>query len=79
MTVDYNTHCQYIGPDTTVCTCTNKSVYRSYCADHVWLIYQKGTRLGRRNRDIERANDIHLWESLFNEAVEELISEGEEV
>lgn len=49
---------------------------RSYCEDHVWQVYQKGTALGRRNRDAERAARIHLLNSLINEAVQELEDEG---
>jgi hypothetical protein len=41
------------------------------------LVYQKGSALSRRPKDQLRASNIQLWESLFNEAVEQLIEEGE--
>lgn len=66
------TGCQWTG-----CTRADTVEHKSYCEDHVWLVYQKGSAQGRRNKDQQRANDIHLWESLFNEAVEQLIEEGE--
>jgi len=66
-----------MGPTSTVCTCTKPAlVGRSYCEDHLGIVYQKGTALRKRHKDIRRANDIRTWESLFNDAVEELESEG---
>lgn len=50
---------------------------RSYCEHHLWRVYQKGTHLSKRKKDIRTAATVHLWESIFNEAVEELIEEGE--
>lgn len=52
------------------------AVGRSYCEDHLWKVYQKGTQLGKRKKDIRVAESVHFWENLFNEAVEELESEG---
>ena len=50
---------------------------RSYCEHHVWLVYQNGTNLAKRKKDQRTADTVHMWENLFNEAVEELIEEGE--
>jgi hypothetical protein len=50
---------------------------RSYCEDHLWRVYQKGTHLSKRKKDMRIAASVFLIESLFNEAVEELIEEGE--
>lgn len=50
---------------------------RSYCEQHIWQVYQKGTHLSRRHKDSRTASNVRFWESLFNEAVEELIEEGE--
>lgn len=50
---------------------------RSYCEEHLWRVYQKGTHLSKRKKDIRISNDVRTWESIFNEAVEELIEEGE--
>jgi len=52
---------------------------RNYCEDHIWLIYQKGTNLRRRHKDIRVANAVWDWESEFNSAVQELVEEGFEV
>ena len=49
---------------------------RSYCEHHVWRVYQKGTNLAKRRKDLRTANSVRMWENLFNEAVEELIDEG---
>ena len=48
---------------------------RSYCEEHLWLVYQKGTAVQRR-KDKKRAEAIWDLESEFNRAVEELIEEG---
>ena len=47
-----------------------------YCKEHHPLMYQKGTALRKRHKDKRKA--IQQWdlESLFNEAVEELVNEG---
>lgn len=49
---------------------------RSYCEHHLWQVYQKGTQLSKRKKDIRVASSVHFWEDLFNQAVEELESEG---
>ena len=72
------TGCQYIGDYSRLQpTCCNTALKdRSYCEDHLWLVYQKGTAVHRR-KDTRIASDVRIWESLFNEAVEELMAEGE--
>ena len=73
--------CQWIGPEQEgpaykyTCTCA-RLAGRSYCEEHLWRVYQQGTNLRRRHKDIRTADNVHLWESLFNEAVEELENEG---
>lgn len=68
------TTCTWIGKGEG---CTHPAVEgKSYCEHHVWLVYQKGTQLSKRKKDIRVASSVHFWESLFNEAVEELESEG---
>ena len=69
-----HTECQWIGQGER---CNNKVVDgRSYCEDHIWLVYQQGTALRKRHKDIRVADTIRTWESLVNEAVEELENEG---
>jgi len=69
------TTCMWIGHGEG---CTHTTVNgRSYCETHLWRVYQKGTHLSKRKKDIRIVDDVRTWESLFNEAVEELIEEGE--
>jgi len=72
------TGCQYIGNYSGLQpTCCNTALKgRAYCEEHLWTVYQKGTAVHRR-KDTRIASDVRLWESLFNEAVEELMAEGE--
>jgi hypothetical protein len=70
-----NDGCQYIGDrDITSCCGAECVPDRSYCADHVWLIYQEGTRQTRRRATFKQSN-VEFWENLFNEAVSELDAE----
>ena len=76
-----NPTCTYIGADAGYNalkpTCCEPSVEgKSYCAEHVWLVYQKGSASGRRRKDAARAAAVWDVESAFNEAVEELMAEG---
>lgn len=48
---------------------------RSYCEQHLWMVHQQGTAVHRR-KDRRRAAKVMELESLINEAVEELVSEG---
>jgi hypothetical protein len=76
--------CSYIGPDQDpaihwpikYCGCATLPG-KAYCEDHYSKMYQKGTALRKRHKDIRKANEIRMWESLFNEVVEELEEEGE--
>jgi hypothetical protein len=63
--------CQYTG-----CTCPTTVENKSYCEDHVWLVYQKGTATPRR-KDAVRAQAVWDIEALMQEAIEQLIEEGE--
>lgn len=73
------TTCTYIGPNPHrhLPTCTKPAVEaRSYCAEHMAIVYQKGTARRKRHKEIRQVEDIRQWESLINEAVEQLESEG---
>ena len=76
-----NSQCQYIGAEQQgpgyrmLCTCPTVKG-RSYCAEHLALVYQAGTARARRKKDIRVANSVWDIESEFNAAVEELIEEG---
>lgn len=79
MNQDQPTTCQWIGSNTRLQpTCCQPTVpNRSYCEQHLWLVYQEGTHLRRRSRDIRTADRVRMWEDLFNQAVEELEQEGD--
>jgi hypothetical protein len=74
----HTTHtCQYIGPHGTQPTCTHAALPgRSYCAEHLAVVYQAGTARARRKKDERVAASVWDLESEFNAAVEELIEEG---
>ena len=50
---------------------------RSYCEQHLWRVYQQGSNLRTRHKDLRTVDSVRLLEQLLNEAVEELIEEGE--
>jgi hypothetical protein len=66
--------CQWIGNGEG---CTHEAVEgRSYCQEHLYKVYQKGTNLGKRKKDLRIVDDVRLMEQLLNEVVEELENEG---
>lgn len=73
--------CQWIGPEQEpylkpVHFCGAKCVpYRSYCAEHVFKVYQEGTQQRRRRATFKQSN-VEFWENLFEEALTELEAEG---
>ncbi len=70
------TNCQWIGEGEG---CEHDTVPgRAYCEQHLWRVYEHGSANSRRHKDIRTAASVHTWESLFNEAVEELINEDPE-
>jgi len=70
-----NAGCQYIGTlDITNCCGAECVTGRSYCADHVWMIYQEGTRQ-TKPRTIVKHSNVEFWEDLFNQVVAELEAE----
>ena len=70
--------CQWLGTNPSGVYCGSKDlvVGQCYCKDHWPLMFQKGTALRNRKKDIRRANAIWDWESDFNAAVQELEAEG---
>jgi hypothetical protein len=68
------TGCRWIGQGER---CSKDAVKdRSYCEDHIWLVYQKGTALGKRKKDLRSVDNIRLLSQLIDEAVQELEAEG---
>lgn len=78
-TNDTITECQWIGNSPTMRpSCSCKAIEgRSYCRDHLWLVYQEGTAVRKRKKDIRRAEAYWNLESEFHDAVAELVEEGE--
>lgn len=67
-------NCQWIGNGEG---CSHTALeHRSYCEQHLWQVYQKGTNLGKRKKDLRIVDSVRLMEQLFNEAVDELENEG---
>ncbi len=68
------TKCTWIGEGEG---CTHDVVEgRNYCEEHLWRVYQKGTNLGKRKKDLRIVDSVRLTEQLINEAVDELENEG---
>jgi hypothetical protein len=68
------TGCQYIGPEQTnwpftLCGCQTLQG-KSYCGDHYWTVYKKGTAIaGRRN---EKAIDREIEDLKRQQEIDEL-------
>jgi hypothetical protein len=77
-TLDYHvTTCTYIGTGGTHSTCTEPALPgRSYCLEHLAVVYKLGTARAKRHKEQRIVNKVRLVESLFNEAVEQLEAEG---
>lgn len=66
--------CMWIGSKNEGCS-HDQVPGRSYCTEHLWRVYQKGTAVTRR-KDKRTAQAVWDIESEFNAAVEELEQEG---
>ena len=65
--------CTYIG---TGPPCTQPALLgRSYCADHLWMVYKQGSAKARK-KDQRRAEQVWNIQDAFNEAITELEAEG---
>ena len=70
--------CQYLG-EHTVCTCTAPVVLgRSYCEEHLWLVYKQGSAVTRK-KDVRTANAVWDLRAELDSIIEELIEEGMDV
>jgi hypothetical protein len=74
--MDNELGCTYLGDALTPCGCTPTVLGKSYCAEHVFLVYKKGTARARRKKDERVAAAVWDLEAEFNQAVEELVAEG---
>jgi hypothetical protein len=71
------TECQYIGPEQTeapftMCGCRTFPG-KSYCEDHVWLVYKKNTNTGNKRKIKEIENELAELKRL--EEIADLIGE----
>lgn len=76
-----HTECQWIGPDKDYTrlepTCCKPAVKgKSYCSEHVWLVYQQGTAVHRR-KDTRQAHSLREIISDMNEVYAELLESGD--
>lgn len=64
--------CQWISDESTVVDCCQPVMAegKSYCEEHHWRVYAKGTALRKRHKDIREANAIWEAESALNAAAE---------
>lgn len=69
------TTCTYLGNAMKPCGCRAVEG-KSYCADHIFVVYQKGSANRKRHKDTRKADAIRNLISDFNAAVEELENEG---
>lgn len=76
MKYKHDTECQWFGDNDHACGKPVVDGY-SYCEEHWDLVYQAGTALHRRHKDIRVANAVWDMQSLIDEAVAELEAEGE--
>lgn len=68
--------CTYMG-DALRPTCSSLRVEgRSYCTEHLWLVYKEGSNLRTRHKDIRTVDKVRMVEQLMNEAIAELEEEG---
>jgi len=70
--------CAYLGTATRACGCATVPG-RSYCAEHMALVYQKGTARARRHKETRTVDKVRLVEQLMMEAIAELEAEGFDV
>jgi len=69
--------CQYIGAHGTQPTCTHTALAgRSYCAEHLALVYKLGTARATRHKELRTVDKVRIVDSLMNEAIAELEAEG---
>ena len=66
--------CTYLGEHTTACGCATVEG-RSYCADHLWLVYKQGSAVTRK-KDTRTANAVWDLRAELDSIIEELIEEG---
>lgn len=69
------TTCTWIGANNEGCKDTALAG-KSYCLHHYSQVYQAGTAMAKRKKDLRVAASVWNIQDAFNEAVQELESEG---
>ena len=52
---------------------------KSYCAEHIYLVYKQGTARAKRHKEVRTVDKVRLVEQLMHEAIAELEAEGFDV
>ena len=68
--------CTYMGNSLRSTCCAVRVEGRSYCKDHLWLVYKEGSNLRTRHKDIRTVDKVRMVEQLMNEAIAELEADG---
>jgi hypothetical protein len=64
-----------MGTASTACGCATV-LDKSYCAEHVFLVYKQGTARARRHKEVLTVSKVRIVEQLMHEAIAELEAEG---
>ena len=72
------TTCTYLGEGTSPCGCATVQG-RSYCTEHIYLVYKQGTARAKRKKELSIVDKVRLVEELMHEAIAELEAEGFDV
>lgn len=72
------TTCTYMGNSTTPCGCPTV-MGKSYCAEHIYIVYKQGTARARRKKELTTVDKVRMVEELMHEAIAELEAEGFDV
>ena len=71
--------CTYMGDAEHACGCSPTVLGKSYCAEHVFLVYKQGTARAKRHKELSTVDKVHIVEQLMHEAIAELEAEGFDV
>lgn len=67
-----------MGNSTTACGCPTV-LGKSYCAEHIYIVYKQGTARARRKKELTTVDKVRMVEELMHEAIAELEAEGFDV
>jgi hypothetical protein len=64
-----------MGEGTSPCGCATVQG-RSYCTEHIYLVYKQGTARAKRKKETRTVDKVRIVEQLMHEAIAELEAEG---